>query len=507
VPPAVAHGGMVGATDCLHNPEHRAAMARPPSLSQLHRADRGFGIELELLTAYEPMRGWSAALAAARASEPAALLKRLERWEPGQDAEVHGAALAIVAPTIAAYAAELAEGGQEPMSAEDHAALGRLLSAYPSAEAKRGAAGSLWERRAAEANGVCVMKQGANETDGDGLAGRADPCWRTEFRSPHPPHELSFGRRMDAHSGSGVHPAGRNAAGTHEEAGKAAGGEAGDTAGGEAGGAAGEEVDGAAEICAFARVLRLAGAAVAPAVTADANASVATHIHVNVCHPRARGDELSARAILGVWLWWVRFDVAIAQLARPWMCCESSCAPLYASGAEFAVGCGVEARWQQGTGIERGGALGDPEAADVPAYIAAVQRELRSDGWADLSMVAQRRRLFGAEEHGGISRFVSLNVHAVTKHGTLEVRRFHTTLNGATLAHWAAFCVGFVEAFRTPERTEAVLRAFVEPPIDMALTALREAQEKATLDELTALMAAHVDASTFAHLRADARGG
>ena len=50
-----------------------------------------------------------------------------------------------------------------------------------------------------------------------------------------------------------------------------------------------------------------------------------------------------------------------------------------------------------------------------------------------------------------LTRYCSLNLESIAKHGTLEVRRFHGTCDPLAIAHWAAFSVAFVETFRSSE--------------------------------------------------------
>jgi hypothetical protein len=90
--------------------------------------------------------------------------------------------------------------------------------------------------------------------------------------------------------------------------------------------------------------------------------------------------------------------------------------------------------------------------------------------------------------------------------GTRQVRRFHGCLDGPTLAHWASFCVGFVESAAAPARTEAALAAFVWPPLADGLGALRHAQEHATLAELVERTRSHVGEDTIKHLLRTATG-
>lgn len=102
-----------------------------------------------------------------------------------------------------------------------------------------------------------------------------------------------------------------------------------------------------------------------------------------------------------------------------------------------------------------------------------------------------------------LTRYTSLNLDAISRHGTIEMRRFHGSPDPLTLAHYAAFCVGFVEASRTSPWAD---RLFKSAPA-VGLAALRDAQEAATPAELARHLARHVDASTIAYLLDDACPG
>ena len=83
------------------------------------------------------------------------------------------------------------------------------------------------------------------------------------------------------------------------------------------------------------------------------------------------------------------------------------------------------------------------------------------------------------------------------------MRRYHGSLDGELLVHWAHLVVAFVEAFRGRD-AEARLLAM---PVEDALRELRVAQERATAGELMEGLAGLVDRRTAALFLADAVGG
>ena len=159
---------------------------------------------------------------------------------------------------------------------------------------------------------------------------------------------------------------------------------------------------------------------------------------------------------------------------------------------------------------------------NVPAFVHAAYAIVHADGFDDLDSAEQVRRLFGHGAPGTqLGRYCSLNLSAITKYGTLEVRRFHGTLDSALLVRWAHFCVCFVEAFAgthgeqhsrsLPKRSgrSRSRSSFMDahPSAESALRALQSAQETATSEELMTCLADHLDPRTAAYFAHDACGG
>ena len=154
----------------------------------------------------------------------------------------------------------------------------------------------------------------------------------------------------------------------------------------------------------------------------------------------------------------------------------------------------------------------------VPAFVHTVYEIVHSDGFDDLDDSEQIHRLFGCGGPGAqLGRYCSLNLSAVIKYGTLEIRRFHSTLDSALLVRWAHFCVCFVEAFvanrgehscTLPKRSGQRRSSFLDehPSAEAALRVLQSAQETATSEELMACLADHLDPRTAAYFANDACG-
>lgn len=438
------------------------ALCAPTRALRTSEVERGFGVEVELVTVASPGRPGVLALvnpgAGAAINEvlqrcvggsPAAnaALRRCKHWEVGDDVCIRSADSRCVRRTLAAC--EISEADAERARA--------LLLAAP--------------RR----------------------------THRTEFRSAAPPRELSF------------------------------------------------DDGGADEVRCFLGLVRLTGAAATSvhrthtALLSDPSAAcdsgTAVHIHVNVRNADARGEPLSARALLRIVLAWVRFDAVTARFARAWMWREPSCAPLFATGPEFARRAGVAVGGDEdgggsgggsdsdgdsdseggegGCGAGAGGSGGDAERPaaewDVPAFFTRAHALVASAAFCAMDEAAQVDALFGeGSPAAGLGRYCSLNVQSVRKYGTLEMRRFHGTLDGDLIAHWAHLCVAFVEGFRHA-RPAADGGGYSEErlltmPIDEALAALQAAQERASAAELMRLLGELVDPATAEALSADAAG-
>jgi hypothetical protein len=311
---------------------------------------------------------------------------------------------------------------------------------------------------------------------------RRGAIMKSEFQSPSPPHELRF------------------------------------------------EANAALEISAFVSGALASTGAAATSISAVGHSATAIHVHVNVRNPAAGGTLLSAMELLGVLFAWVRFDQVTLRFARSWMWSEPSCAPLLATGAEMGS---LEDPWvyardagmpssdhsaAEGPGPASAVASDAPAAApemnpemisnaemraryDVPSFIRAVWAVVHADGFEELSEQHKIGRLFGLSSPAeALTRQCSINLMAIRKHGTLEFRRFHGSLDATLIVRWAHFCVAFVECFRS--RPWRLLSE--HPSAEAALQALQTAQEEATADELMASMHGFVDPKLASHMASDA---
>jgi len=68
-------------------------------------------------------------------------------------------------------------------------------------------------------------------------------------------------------------------------------------------------------------------------------------------------------------------------------------------------------------------------------------------------------------------RYYAVNVASFARYGTLEFRQHSGTVNGSKVAHWIAFCVGFVEASRVANMPATI--PVVAPPPRAPATPLR----------------------------------
>ena len=314
---------------------------------------------------------------------------------------------------------------------------------------------------------------------------RRGAIMKSEFQSPSPPHELRF------------------------------------------------VADAALEIAAFVSGALASTGAAATSISAVGHSATAIHVHVNVRNPAAGGTLLSAVELLGVLFAWIRFDQVTLRFARSWMWSEPSCAPLLATGAEMGS---LEDPWVYAgdVGMPSSGnsAAEGPRPAtsasavasdapaeapemnpemisdaemraryDVPSFVRAVWTVVHADGFEELSEQHKIGRLFGLSSPAeALTRQCSINLMAIRKHGTLEFRRFHGSLDATLIVRWAHFCVAFVECFRS--RPWRLLSE--HPSAEAALQALQTAQEEATADELMACMHGFVDPKLASHMASDA---
>ena len=378
--------------------------------------ERGFGLELEFITLVPPshagmskgeeLRHLILSLFQGASAPLHPLLDRVLRWTVDSDLSIYGTS--------------------------SHLARQAMLSA------KHAPSLSLEAIRRAQERSLLMLQGGAGTL-------------QSEFKSPLPPHELSFSHNAPE------------------------------------------------EIACAVRLIECLGAA-APPVSLSGHSGTALHVHVNVFNRMAAGPTLTALEVVAVWMAWVRFDSVTRRFARPWFWRNKFCAPLHATGAEFLY---IDLAWEQGSSTLEGTGQAP---GDVPRFIAAVSAVLRSPGFDELPEARRVELLFGYDDASptrALGRYCSLSLLRLCSFGTLEFRRFHSSLDAHTIIAWAHFCVSFVEVFR--HDAPAMLESLTMSPSD-AIAALQSAQERATSAELMQLMASHCDASLVELFALGSRG-
>lgn len=284
----------------------------------------------------------------------------------------------------------------------------------------------------------------------------------TEYKSPLPPHELSFGRETAALAEPGERPSAR------------------------------------LEAALGLRLICRLGVCAPSASESGCEPNTSLHVHVNVRNAQARGRLLSAREILAVWLSWVRFEHVTLRLCRSWCWADRWAAPLLATGSEFTFNERPLARGESAH-------LARAAANDVPAFfLRAHGRALElagSEAWAAADESRRVEHLFGAEGCG-LGKYNSLNLLPLRTYGTLEFRRQHASTDADFVARWAHFCVGFVEGCAD----EALLRPYLELDAREALRRLQREQRMATPDELEEQLGGFCEPDLLARLRASGCG-
>jgi hypothetical protein len=431
----------------------------PPMPAGACQLERGFGLEIELLTEVAawplpPLREGACEVQTRDRHQPIrSVLARLSSESEAMSEDAHSAALAPVRAALSrcghwcSDVDVMIQPTPEGLSA-------RMLQATIAID-------EMNESERADANGRCMQ-----------MLRRGVGSRKSEFQSPSPPRELRFARGAALEVG-----------------------------------------------CFVNGVLASTGAAAA-SISSSCHSATAIHVHVNVRNPSSGGSILDAMQLCEVVFGWIRFDLITQGFARPWLWCEPSCVPLYATGAE--MGTLSHLTWQEVTEAEVSADISDPadrtgdveagsgcappskrrKLGDVPALVHAMHAIVHADGFDALSEAEKVDELFGIGGPGAdLGRACSLNLTAISKYGTLEVRRFHSTLDSTLLVRWAAFCVAFVEAFATiPSGILSCSSA------EAALEALQRAQEMASSDELLSCMAGLVDPETASYFEKDASG-
>mmetsp|Transcript_108264 Transcript_108264/g.248274 ORF Transcript_108264/g.248274 Transcript_108264/m.248274 type:complete len:527 (-) Transcript_108264:749-2329(-) len=255
-----------------------------------------------------------------------------------------------------------------------------------------------------------------------------------EYKAPHPPHELSFSENA------------------------------------------------AADILCFFRLVQYMGA-VAPTVAHNGYMCAALHTHVNIRNPAVKGTMLSPRQVVGLWVAWVQFELVTRRFYRSWAWRDRSSTALFATGTECSW---HEVAWKQGSGP----VAGEAEKHDVPTlfkhFVTTLQSEVfqAADDSTQMEMLFRKTLL-----HATCGKQCSLNLLPIWMYGTVEFRGMTATLNEEVAVAWSHFCVSFVEVFQDTVHTER----FLSPSWESGLRYLQEAQEKATVRALLAVMKETMD--------------
>jgi len=235
-----------------------------------------------------------------------------------------------------------------------------------------------------------------------------------------------------------------------------------------------------AEIALGLRLISKLGVSAPSVSESGCECNTSLHVHVNVRSPHARGRLLSAREILAVFLSWVRFDAVTMRFCRSWCWADRWASPLFATGSEFHFS---ERPLHRGESAH----LERAAANDIPAFFQFAHKccneELDGLGGEEERVA----RLFG-EGGSKLGKYCSLNLLPLRLFGTLEFRRQHASTDETLIARWAHFCVAFVETFAAEDLLEPYLKVGAEE----GLMKLKTEQRLATVDELMLRLGARV---------------
>ena len=295
--------------------------------------------------------------------------------------------------------------------------------------------------------------------------------------------------------------------------------------------------------------------------------------HPQAWPPRQSHDNdhrqlLLTRSTLSVVLQWIRFDGVIRQFCEAWMWRDRDLMALHATGPECLY---PEVVWKQGTTTttQSEKALDYWNVAGFVEHVYSAYNHPNgeqqkatsgkddgndsdedSDCWSDdnvdqddysggsllfgradpnhdrkdnnrdttenASPWAQEQLPFFASVFDDeiirktLGRKCSLNLLALKKYGTVEMRRMHATLDADFVAAWTRFCVGFVEYFAKDRLASSdenlsldLVKVCLEeaPDASKGLEQLIKTQNHATMEDLIELLSAGehpiVSASTF----------
>ena len=241
-----------------------------------------------------------------------------------------------------------------------------------------------------------------------------------------------------------------------------------------------------------------------PTISDIGQSASSIHVHVNVRNPNAWprtpldeiDDRTATRSLLSVILNYIRFDGIIRTFSKPWMWRDRSLAPMFASGPEFSW---QENAWTLGKTIIDHDNKCEKDLYNVPglfnhlfhAYNTALEDAADASSMFDSVFDPEKLR-------NSVFRWNGLNLFSLRKYGTIEFRRMHATLDADFISAWTWFVVAFVEYFSKPEAFEELGEACLgsDSPSD-GLTELVQAQDNATLEDLTEIMTPMLPPETF----------
>mmetsp|Transcript_101221 Transcript_101221/g.179789 ORF Transcript_101221/g.179789 Transcript_101221/m.179789 type:complete len:611 (+) Transcript_101221:48-1880(+) len=224
-------------------------------------------------------------------------------------------------------------------------------------------------------------------------------------------------------------------------------------------------------------------------VGVQAGPSQGLHVHVNVVGS-AQGEKISLAGIMSIWAAWAKYQLVINEMLSPGRPGNKYANPLYL-GQQCASGdssCKMVKRFFRQMYQFR----------FLNFKLLSTERSAASD-MCNKVLKWDAGNPYPCGSRYPSQRYFQVNLVPLQKYGTLEFRAHSATYDQERVARWVQFLIAFVEHFGAGAGQESMKQYFSAGTWEDGYHLLKEAQLKATSDELFGELEGKVDAGSKAY--------
>jgi len=233
----------------------------------------------------------------------------------------------------------------------------------------------------------------------------------------------------------------------------------------------------------------------------QAGPSSGLHVHVNVGNGGVPGRPMAPISVAAIWMAYAKYQLVIDEMLTPGRTTTKYARPLFVGHCEAALHLESNTSWVR-------------DDCMVRRMFTNIHRKVREilqgRDWSYASgdpmgpllnfcdAVAVTKGQANSSCKDG-DRYWQLNLMSLGKHGTLEFRAHSATHDAERVLRWTQFALAFVEHFGSGPGRREVQRFWDTEHAEDNLAELRDAQRKATADELFAALGRHLAPDTAAY--------